>query len=346
MTALNTNISSYPDSPCSDCSAFLNWSEENLETVHEKAVVLRSLVATVKLQPALDDPLEAKAVKFLETVVPNDQSLAEAFLNNPASSSDESLTEFIQSVLVLVSSPYQSIINAAVVIFTSQNRFCFPPDRLALIKADLIPQLLIILDPQSVSYAGMLDIHTCLILNISESVWLATPSGLKHLGIEDHDEQQPIHETVLKQVLIPSEQYIYHLCVNRFSIVDGKQSETFLGLLARLLAISPYYQPKMEFVLHMPVFLTIPSCLTFFENDHAIWYFLYTMNQTQLEWNRTKGTQQQIWQTVHRMLRMEGFEDVIEEKLQNDQNGSNVRWLVAFSIRWNNQQGTNLPRLF
>ncbi|KAK2951364.1 hypothetical protein BLNAU_13743 [Blattamonas nauphoetae] len=51
-----------------DCSAFLNWDEGRHQTEHEQAVVFQSLVATVKLKPALDVSLEAKVVQFLESV--------------------------------------------------------------------------------------------------------------------------------------------------------------------------------------------------------------------------------------------------------------------------------------
>ncbi|KAK2940080.1 hypothetical protein BLNAU_25014 [Blattamonas nauphoetae] len=35
--------------------------------------------------------------------------------------------------------------------------------------------------------------------------WLAAPLGLAVLAIEDDNEQQAVHETVLQQVLVPSE---------------------------------------------------------------------------------------------------------------------------------------------
>ncbi|KAK2955679.1 hypothetical protein BLNAU_9369 [Blattamonas nauphoetae] len=197
-----------------------------------------------------------------------------------------------------------------------------------LIQADLFPQLLTTLNPLSLSFSEGVDIHTNIVKCIINSLWLSTPDGLADIKCEDEDEVQDVHETILTHVLAPSEKYIWLLCLNRFSINDGDQSKFFLGLLAQILRICPYHQPAMDFVLQMPVFLTIPSCLTFFEHDRSIWYFLYEMIDAQLEWNATKGKQQQMWKKVRRMLRMEGIEDVVEEKLQNDQNG-----LIALQIR-------------
>ncbi|KAK2953084.1 hypothetical protein BLNAU_12073 [Blattamonas nauphoetae] len=271
--------------------------EEKLESEKEKAVIFRSLVAKVKLQPALDSSLEAKAVKFL------------------------------QSVKILYN------------LFAH----CSPEILVALIKADLIPQLVSSLNPLSQSFAEDADIHLNVMKIIQTSLWYATPGGLTYLELKDGNEQQAVHETILKQVLIPSEKYIWHLCANRFSIVDGGQSETFLEILAQLLQISPYYQPTMEIVLHMPVILTIPSCLSFFKDDYSKWYFVRTMNRAQLEWMAESRDVQQMGKKVHRMLRMEGFEDAMEKKLQNDRNEYYGRCIVEYSIDWNHLQGINLP---
>ncbi|KAK2952983.1 hypothetical protein BLNAU_11972 [Blattamonas nauphoetae] len=325
-----------------DCSPFLNWDESRPETDDERAFVFRSLVATVNEYPPLDVSLEAKAVKLLESVDPLNPEAADAFLCSLGRTTDESLTNFVQSIVVLLSSPNQAIINASMemletLILISSNRF-----HLALVKADLLPQIVISLNPQSLSFAEAEDIHIYLLKIISWTIWLSTPNGLANMEIEDENEQQAVHETVLKQVVAPSEQYIWHLCMNRFSIVDGDQSWNFMILLTRLLEISPYHQPTMEIVLHMPVILTIPSCLTFFDFDEAIYWFLREMNTFQGRWKEEGRKVREMGQRVTRMLRMEGFEDVIEEKLQNDQKKCYGEWIVDKSIELTNFLGMNL----
>ncbi|KAK2963633.1 hypothetical protein BLNAU_1198 [Blattamonas nauphoetae] len=217
-----------------------------------------------------------------------------------------------------------------------------PKCLLALVKADLIPHLINTLKPLSLSLSDAVDIHIYLMKSIPDSLRLATPFYLEELGIKDGKRQQAVHETVLKQVLAPSEKYSWHLCVNRYSIINGDQSMNFLELLALLLRISPYYRPTMDVVHSLPVFLTIPSCLTYFVNDRSMWSFLYDMIHSQKVWNRKRGEVEEIGKIVNRKLRMEGIEDVIEEMLQNDQNGSMEWRIVAKSIGWNNLQGMNL----
>ncbi|KAK2960223.1 hypothetical protein BLNAU_4776 [Blattamonas nauphoetae] len=335
-------ISTSPDSPCADCSAFLNWNEEKLESEEEMAIILRSLVATLKLQPTFDDSLEAKAVKFLESVDPQGTKSADAFLNSFEQTKDKSSTNFVQCIVVLLSTPNQMITTATMemLVFLFQN--CSTKIRLTFFKADLVAQLINSLNPLSLSFVDAVDIHINLMKIVSGPLWLPTPYGLRKLGIEDGNEQQAVHEIFLKQIISPSEQYICHWCMNRYSIIDGELSSVLLTLLAQLLRISQYYRPTMDFVLHMPMFFTIPSCLTFIKIDYLIWNFLDDMNLFLREWNETRGFARQMRTTVPRKLRMEGIEDVSEQRQLNNKNEDGF-FIVVRSLRWNNQLGMNVP---
>ncbi|KAK2948614.1 hypothetical protein BLNAU_16433 [Blattamonas nauphoetae] len=345
MTAFVIHLNTSHENTCSECSHFLNWSGEVPETPHGQAVLFRSLVATVNLHPALDASLEAKTVKLLEYLSRQNQSTADAFLDSLGQTTHESLMNFIQSIVVLISSPSQDIAAASVEMFHSLIKECSLRVNLALVKADMIPQLVRTLNPQSLSFAIAEDIHINLLKTIRESIWLATPNGLTNLKIEDDNKQQAVHETVLKQVLTPSEQYICHLCMNRYSIIDGEQSAEFINFLAQLLRIPPYYPPTMDFVLNMPVVLTITSCLTYIEDDESIWNFLYHMNGIQWERNEKGGQVRQLGKIVNRMMRLEGIEDVMEEKLQNNRKQESGFHIVLISMEWSNLQGLNLPPL-
>ncbi|KAK2963660.1 hypothetical protein BLNAU_1225 [Blattamonas nauphoetae] len=227
------------------------------------------------------------------------------------------------SIVVLVSSPSRIITVATMEMVKALTMWCSSRDQYALVQADLIPQLIITLSAQSLPVADAVDIHTSLLNIIVDSLWLSTPRSLAFLGNQDENGQQHVHETIMKQVVAPSE-------------------KSFLELIARILRISPYYQQTMDFILGLPVFLTVPCCLTFFEYDGSIWCFLHTMNHARWEWNKGRGEVRQMWKKVLQMLRMEGIEDVIEEKLEIDRNGTKGREIVIFSIDWNNLQGMNL----
>ncbi|KAK2939908.1 hypothetical protein BLNAU_25185 [Blattamonas nauphoetae] len=249
---LAMKTTSSTDSPSPDCSAFLNWDGETFPSEDEQAVIFRSLVATVKFKPVLNDSLEAKSVRYLNSVL--------------GRTTDESSTNFVQSIGVLLSTLSRVITTTAMEMLRYLFNHCSLKLRLTFVKADLIPQIINSLHPLSVSFVEAVNIHTCLLTVINQTVWLATQGRLAELKIEDGNEQQAVHET---------------LC-------------------------------------------TKFSCL----------------RRTGLEPN--KGDQRQMWKIVSRMLRMEGMENVIEAKLENDKDMYG-RSIVDKSIEWNNLLGMNLP---
>ncbi|KAK2955108.1 hypothetical protein BLNAU_9837 [Blattamonas nauphoetae] len=88
---------------------------------------------------------------------------ADAFLGRLASVQDESLTDFIQSIVVLISTPSQPIIKASMKMLDSLFATSSKKLRLALVEADLIPRLFITLNVQSISFAETVSIHVHLL---------------------------------------------------------------------------------------------------------------------------------------------------------------------------------------
>ncbi|KAK2949831.1 hypothetical protein BLNAU_15226 [Blattamonas nauphoetae] len=146
-----------------------------------------------------------KAVKFLKSVDPDDEESADAYLSSFASNSDTSLTKFLQFIVVLISSPNLVITAASMKMLQRFTLTCSAKLRLALVRADLITQLIVTLNPQSLSFAEAASIHINVMKSITLSFCLSTRDGLASLEIEDGDEQQAVQETIFRQVVAPSE---------------------------------------------------------------------------------------------------------------------------------------------
>ncbi|KAK2956510.1 hypothetical protein BLNAU_8564 [Blattamonas nauphoetae] len=194
---------------------------------------------------------------------------------------------------------------------------CTPQFRLKLIEAQLIPQIIISLKPQSPVVRETVLINASLLHIIASSLDLATQEGLTLLKIEPNHGLQTVFQTVHSQVLVPSKSYIHHLYQRRFSITDTDLLSNFLNLISRLLQISPYYQRTMDFVLNMPIILTIPSCLTFFDDDADMMFRFEFIDDTRCKWNKQAESIRRSETILIRSLRMEGFDDVSEQRLLN-----------------------------
>ncbi|KAK2960963.1 hypothetical protein BLNAU_4050 [Blattamonas nauphoetae] len=194
---------------------------------------------------------------------------------------------------------------------------CQADTRLRLVTDNLITQLVSSFHPLTPSFDNFEDNHTLLII-INHPLWLSTPNGLAQLGMYHPHEQEEVHETVLNQVLKPSEGYIQHLCANRYKSVDDDQSTQFMLFLAALLTICPFHEQTMNFVLTLPVLLIVPSAMTFFESDRSITDFLEIVDTFQKGQDWTVGKMLQRWNICLSCLRMEGVEDVIEQRRGNE----------------------------
>ncbi|KAK2958001.1 hypothetical protein BLNAU_6927 [Blattamonas nauphoetae] len=71
---------------------------------------------------------------------------------------------------------------------------CSSNVRLALVSADLIPQLINTLHPQSLSFVEAVGIHVHLMTRITNSLRLTTPDGFACLKIEDYVEEQSMEQ--------------------------------------------------------------------------------------------------------------------------------------------------------
>ncbi|KAK2949981.1 hypothetical protein BLNAU_15124 [Blattamonas nauphoetae] len=258
---------------------------------------------------------------------------------------DDSLSEFVTCVIVLLPSDKNKLATATLQMVKLLLLDCSSTVRLNLVKADLIPRLITHLHPLSVSFPDFPEIPSHLTAIIDASIWLGTQVGLGKLGIEDADEQNTINQTCLKQILIASERYLHHLCGNSDSIVDPDFSFHFERLLGRLLRICPFHPPTMHFVHTLPIYPTIARVLTTLPSDASLWIFLYEIVTALQEWNKQGGFVRQAGKTVQSSLRSDGLEDVIEQKLTTDFEGFWGREVAKNSILLNNLVGMNVPAL-
>ncbi|KAK2948116.1 hypothetical protein BLNAU_16916 [Blattamonas nauphoetae] len=306
----------------------------------------QSLVQMIQERHPLDETSEEKAVNLLEHVHLFDRGEADRFiLGLVTSSPDEALPDVVASIIVLLSFPNQRIIKATMMFLDSLIQFCSPSVRLKLVRADLLPHIIASLNPLSLSVADYKYIHSRLIFVIDYSLYLSLPDNLENLRIENSTESQAVHETVLKQVLVPSEAYIRHLCVNQYSMIESDQSYELLTLFAELLQICAYYQPIMDFVFKLPVFSAITSAISFCDEELRIWLFLGQTCMHQKEWDKQGRSLRQYGQIVRRYLKMEGFEALIEERLENDKHGDRWELLAGQVIEVSILLGMNLLQL-
>ncbi|KAK2964016.1 hypothetical protein BLNAU_1097 [Blattamonas nauphoetae] len=95
----------------------------------------------------------------------------------------------------------------------------------------------------------------------------------------------------------------------------------------------------------MPVFFTVTSCLTYFENDATTRCSLIDIPAMLREWPTAHEKMRRRWNMIVGSLRKEGIGDIFEQRLNNDIDGKIRRLMVAKTIECSNTLGMNVNSL-
>ncbi|KAK2943255.1 hypothetical protein BLNAU_21827 [Blattamonas nauphoetae] len=279
-----------------------------------------------------DDESSKKAANLIETIRKTfNRSLDDFILGLVPLSADESTKEFVSSMVVLASSANQTIITSMLRMVTTLIRQTSPKQRLSLVHLNLVPHLLSAINVRSLSFADGQDLILFVAGLLIQLLSLASLHTLAKLEAEHHLNRQAVHEAVLQHILVPSEEFIRHICLNRLSISTEALSNQFMSFLTQILHISPYHVPTMDFIRTLPIVLSIPSFLTFCSFDPTIESFLDDVIVVQSEWDRQGGSVRQSGIVISRLLPMEGFSDVLEQLMTTDKEGDSGGYAVDHS---------------
>ncbi|KAK2940593.1 hypothetical protein BLNAU_24507 [Blattamonas nauphoetae] len=290
-----------------------------------------------------------KAVLLLEQIGTTVIRNADPFiLGLVPSSPDESVLNFVTSMIVLASSANQILLyhsDLVVSFFSSHSELASTTIRLSLINLDLIPQLLSAINTQSLSLEEAPNIVLSLIDVITHSLSLTSPQHRARIEIEHLWGTQAIYDTVLAHILVPSGEFIRHLCLNHHMFHNDSISVKFVPLLMTILQICHYHQPSIDFIQTLPLFITILNYITFCSSDLPISYCLYDLLDELQEWSQPDDNIHQSGTTGTRLLMMEGFSDVLEEMIVIDKEGENGGYVMEYSISLSNLFGGNCADL-
>ncbi|KAK2962920.1 hypothetical protein BLNAU_1943 [Blattamonas nauphoetae] len=208
---------------------------------------------------------------------------------------DETLSDLSDSVCVLLSSPHSKIV-VATLSFVSG----------------------------SVSRANFKQR-----LNLLKTVRMAEAYAIQTLAITEPSDQHNHRELVFRKVIHPSSPYLAFLCRNRYLLEAASFPRGYVALFSRLLQISPYHRPTLEFVLSSPVVTTVLSFLSFVDESHSSWLLLIICAPSLREWQKDGAEVVQCGKRMINALIREGMADTLEQMMRNDMHGNFGASVVA-----------------
>ncbi|KAK2943245.1 hypothetical protein BLNAU_21817 [Blattamonas nauphoetae] len=301
-----------------------------------------TVLQVIKDGHPVDDESSKKAkdlfVQIGNTYSPNSDDFIRGLV---PSSHAESAKEFVTSMVVLTSSANQIPVPETLDLLIDLIMSSSSNVHLSLINLNLVPQLLSSLNPQSLSFEDAPDVVLFVASLLSQLLQISSPHSLIKLEIENNWDRSALHDTTLAHLLVPSEGFIRHVCLNRPSFEEKEISLIFMSLLMQILHISPYHPPTMDFIQTLPIVLSIPSMLTSCPSDQSKFYCLTDLLAEQTECIKRDGSNRRSNTIVARFLANEGFSDVLEQMMMADEEGDSGSYIVACSISLSCMFGIN-----
>ncbi|KAK2948267.1 hypothetical protein BLNAU_16803 [Blattamonas nauphoetae] len=329
-------LSSYP-------SSFQTWTGNQIDTNTNKSVIFQSLIEMIKTHPQFNESLEEDIVAFLTRITPTNRAESDEVLNCLAPSADGSLASFVESITFLVSSSSKAIVKTSVRLLEELCMRCSLTIRRQLIQDGILQKIMAVIDSDALFSQDFGETPLFLSLIIRSFLRLGTLRGMERGQVVSQNEQQELHDLILRQVIIPSEGFLRFLYHVHPSVVDGDRSFIFLGNLTRFIQICPYYDLTITHILGLPVILTITSSLTIIVTDSSIWTFLDDLNECIWEWNSERRKTRSNVRLLFRSFVAEGFDDLKEQRLQNDEYGDTSDQILGSVSQLCNVQGENTP---
>ncbi|KAK2955924.1 hypothetical protein BLNAU_9084 [Blattamonas nauphoetae] len=192
---------------------FLNWKEELFESIEDAPVIFHSLVAMTRDDYPFDEAQQKKAVNFLYHITPGYSKNFHGadMINTFLDSTNGSHTEFIDTVMVLLSSSIKDISFGVLGFLDYLLPSLAPSHRFLLSEGDLIPKIMNIIKPHTLPLDGNELPHTDLVSIVNSMLFVSTPTAVDYLARTYKMSDQEIHSTILKYVIQPATPYLKHI---------------------------------------------------------------------------------------------------------------------------------------
>ncbi|KAK2963464.1 hypothetical protein BLNAU_1506 [Blattamonas nauphoetae] len=269
--------------------------------------------AIVKEKYPFDNVLQARAAKFLKSLEPkwNTHGVQSNLMTDLTPSSAGSPSDFVESILPLLSSPHSTLIAAALSLLNTMLLHTPYPIRYSLMQSDLIRNVLSTIQPQKLPIAGNKTLIHHLSETITFNVRLAHVDYLARLRFEAAVNTRGYREMIFQTVVLPSSQFVQFLIQNR-RLFHGESVDSFMTLLHSLFHMGATHRPTMDFVLASPIVMALTSCLSSVEDDYHLEHTLRNIEHSLKQWKRESSEADQSGKRMMKALFSEGFEDTLE----------------------------------
>ncbi|KAK2943445.1 hypothetical protein BLNAU_21628 [Blattamonas nauphoetae] len=300
---------------------FLIFDENSELSFEDKSAIYDSLIDLVKAEYTFDNALQDRTAQFLKDIEPEwgDEDLADRLVLDIVPSSGESHSEFVESIVTLLSCPCSTIVAAALLFFNKIAEVSSFGIRCRIVESDLISNVLATIRPHTLSISGNEELIGHLIEIIDSCIDLTSPRSLNDQSITTAVDRYNHREMIFQQIVLPSSQFVSFLISNR-NVLKGDLLDWFMFLLSIFFVLGPFHRSTLEFVLASPIAMALSSCLSFFEADLRLGTTLTNINRSLEEWTEEGQEVAQSGKRMMQALISDSFENSLELKMKLEKN--------------------------
>ncbi|KAK2948870.1 hypothetical protein BLNAU_16213 [Blattamonas nauphoetae] len=305
---------------------FLNFSPNSELSFEDKSTIYCSLVALVKDEHPFSNALLDKASLFLKSLEPfgkDRESAAAKLVSDLVPSSAGSPSGFVESILILFSSPDSKLVSTALLFLFRILSISSPAVRLLLVDSDLFTNLFVIVKPHTLLLSGNRSIADKLIWNIKNLLELSFPSTLRELEITAATDQYNHREMIFRKLVLPSSPFLSFLISNLHVTIQGFFRSTII-MLGTLLRIGPFHHPTLEFILASPIIRMLISSL----HGQEEWNAITCIDSSLKGWKAQDPEVLQSGKRIVQTMFLEGFEDTLEQTRMYGEDRPSHRYIV------------------
>ncbi|KAK2943957.1 hypothetical protein BLNAU_21103 [Blattamonas nauphoetae] len=341
MDCLQSNDTRLPDDSAT-FAPFLNWDGFFPRFVWMSAPIFHSLMAILEERHVMDEKQQLKAVQLLDFM--RFRSLLERSdlpeLLFPHHTSQHQA--FLDRLLIILGCPYEIIVRAGSSLLANWfNKSPFE-DKFSLAKEGRIKLLMVSMQPHTRSVEGNKYFHDSLMLILARTIKHGTLSGIHDLtesGVQE--SEATIRETILNNLIIPSGTYVEHV-LHQLAGTHTRSEITFVDyFVVHLFDIAVHHPLTMQYLVSSSVPQAFSAILC--ENccDLVVSKCLERFAVFGEKMNDEGGEFLHRTHDLIRMVRSEGLEDGLEQKLRNNADKSLGRCVAKLSLWLCNRLGSN-----
>ncbi|KAK2952675.1 hypothetical protein BLNAU_12324 [Blattamonas nauphoetae] len=331
----------------SDSTPFLNWDDSQQNSIPCDSPIFMSLVSMIHNGYNMLHELVEKAKKLLSRMMEHEEKQSNKIpqTSQSAQSTERTMDVFFNSLAILLSSPSTDMNGRALNLISKWLESIPPSRRLSLLDANLIPHIVNTLQPHTVPLADNDTFHYSFLSIITSSTIHGLSKEPTNPNTFDTNTNQTVHDTILRKVVFPSEEYFNNLCHNRFSCQTKVFSESTVTVIHNIFTMCACHPPTLRWMQSSCFPLLWTSFLDNHEKENSLQFTIWCMVNTCQRWKKDEEEVRKRGNEVIRVLNEEGQENDVEQKLMT--NGERYQGTVVrrFSFELSTLLGLNLPQL-